>query len=90
MQEAREEKYRTLAEKVIRHQAPFDEGFFNMIIENGHVFIDWKSRLEIMMKDQYQKTKMCDFALAKEEFFSERVALAFPRGSPWIEKFNVQ
>ena len=55
-----------------------------------HVYIEWKSKLEMMMKEQYNITRQCDYALGREEFFHERVALAFPKDSPWIEHFNVE
>merc|ERR1711941_173558 len=34
------------------------------------------------------KTKKCEYAIGIEEFYTERVALAFPIGNPWIEKFD--
>merc|ERR1711962_990645 len=33
-------------------------------------------------------TRTCDYSLAKENFFYERVAMAFPQDSPWIKFFD--
>lgn len=55
-----------------------------------HVYIEFKSKLEMMMKEQYNITRQCDYALGSEEFFFERVALAFPKDSSWIEHFNIE
>ena len=40
------------------------------------------------MKEQHNQTGLCDYSLAPEEFFTERIALAFPRNMQWIDKFN--
>ena len=77
-----------------------------MIKNSEHAYIEWKSKLELVMKEQYNITKQCDYAfgecllvkkkksafvnlvsilmltnlsLAREDFFFERVALAFPK-----------
>ena len=51
-------------------------------------YIEWKSKLEQILYEQYNITGSCDYAFAKEEFFFERVAMAFPPDSPWIQPFN--
>merc|ERR1712106_1102201 len=58
------------------------------IKQDDHVYIGWKSKLEVLVKEQYNITGLCDFAFGKEEFFFERVAMAFPRDSPWIPYFD--
>ena len=40
------------------------------------------------MKTEYGKLKKCEFVIGIEEFYTERIALAFPIGNPWIERFN--
>ena len=55
------------------------------------------------MREQYDITGLCDFAFGRiglyfirtfkmfsgqEEFFIERVAMAFPKDSPWINHFD--
>ena len=40
------------------------------------------------MKEDYLASKVCSYSLAVEEFFMERVSLAFPRSNPWISKFD--
>ena len=53
-----------------------------------HVYLDWVTDLVMLSEDQYQATKSCDYEISKDNFFFEHVALAFPKDSPWIQKFN--
>ena len=56
--------------------------------EEPHALIGWKTALEMIMKEDYLASKVCSYSLAVEEFFMERVSLAFPRSNPWISKFD--
>ncbi len=68
--------------------------FFPQIIDKDHTLIDWKTVLQLEMKNEYQKRKeeevedKCDYEIGIEEFFMERVALAFTMNNPWIHEFN--
>jgi hypothetical protein len=101
---AQEEKFRHIAEQAVQHNeadtAP-SGAIYHMIRNSDHAYIEWKSKLELLMKEQYHMTKKCDYAFgesngynrssltksltlrspAKEDFFFERVALAFPQAS---------
>ncbi len=61
---------------------------FTSIKEDDHAIIEWKTTLDLLMKEEYQKSKKCEYSLGIEEFFTERVALGFPIGNPWISKFD--
>ena len=81
--------------KELREKANFvpargvNESLFASIIEEGdHSYIDWESKLDLMMKEQHLKTGKCDLAVAKEPIFVDRTALAFQKGFPWIPHFN--
>lgn len=89
LKDADDEKFQELEESAIKH-SEVDETLFAMIKQKDHVYVEWKSRLELIMKQQYNMTKTCDYALGREEFYFERVAMAFPNDSPWINHFNAQ
>ena len=61
---------------------------YERIKNDDHVFIDWLSYLQQLGWQQYQKTRSCDYTYSKHNLFFEHVALAFPKDSPWISKFN--
>ena len=63
---------------------------FDKILNDNHVFIEWLSHLEMLSYQQYRRTKTCDYAFSKENFFYEHVAMAFPTESPWRAKFNAE
>lgn len=91
LEEAEDEKYQILEDLSVKHTAidsKPDGSLFAKIKEEDHVYIEWKSKLEVIVKEQYNITGQCDFAFGKEEFFFERVAMAFPKDSPWIPYFD--
>jgi len=91
LEEAEDEKYQILEDLSTKHidsDSNPDGPLFPMIKQDDHVYIGWKSKLEVLVKEQYNITGLCDFAFGKEEFFFERVAMAFPRDSPWIPYFD--
>jgi len=85
------EKFQILNEQAVLHTepdiAPTGE-VYEMIKEDDHVYIDWKSHLEVLSAKQYAVSRECDYAFGKEEFFNEQVAMAFPKDSPWIKDFD--
>ncbi|CAH0552900.1 unnamed protein product [Brassicogethes aeneus] len=59
------------------------------LIENGkHVFLDWKIRLQYIMKQQHLETDRCDLALGLEEFIDEQIALIVAQDSPYLNIIN--
>lgn len=59
-----------------------------MIIEEDHAYVEWHDNLDLIMKEQHKLTGKCDFKLASEKFLTQRLAFAFPKNNPWIQKFN--
>jgi len=91
LEEAEDEKFQILEDLSVKHDAVEskpDGSLFSRIKEEDHVYIEWKSKLEVIIKEQYNITGLCDYAFGKEEFFFERVAMAFPKDSPWIPYFD--
>ena len=39
-----------------------------MIKNSEHAYIEWKSKLELVMKEQYNITKQCDYAFGVFRF----------------------
>ncbi len=93
---ATEPKYQELYEKAERHDPKegISEDLKDRIINHDHALIDWKTALQLAMKVDYRERKAedaedkCDYAVGIDEFFMERVALAFTQGNPWVDKFN--
>jgi len=89
--EAEDAKYQKLEDLSVKHKEVDTRpggDLFPMIKEDDHVYIEWKSKLELIMKEQYNITGICDYAFGREDFFFERVAMAFPKDSPWIKHFD--
>ena len=68
--------------------SPVTQSVLGSIRDDDHILVDWKPTLDLLMKSEYAKTKKCEYTLGIGEFWTERVAMAFPRENPWIEKFN--
>ena len=89
LKEARGNKFEDIYKMSMFHGGPApSQDVLDSIREDKHVLIDWKPTLDLLMKTEYGKTKKCEYAIGIEEFYTERVALAFPIGNPWIEKFD--
>jgi len=82
-------KYRSLYEGAIFHDKA-DDGLVEMIRTQKHVYIEWKTNLQFLMKKDLQTANSCDFSLGKEEFFMQDVALAFPKDSSLLERVNLE
>lgn len=87
-QEASEPKFKELLGKARKHNDIHSQEIKDDIINEEHSLIEWKTTLDILMKEDYKTTGKCHFALGMDEFFMERVALAFPINNPWIEQIN--
>ncbi len=54
--------YRELYEGAILHDTA-DDVLLDMIRNQQHVYIEWKTNLQWLMKQDFMKTNSCDFSL---------------------------
>ncbi len=87
---AEEAKYEELLAYTKLHDNVDQEEIYRTVREEDHVFIEWRSFLDLKMKREHKMTNRCDYSLAPEDFFVERVALAFNKDMQWIGRFNQQ
>ena len=64
------------------------DNLYHKIIEEDYALVEWNDNLDLIMKAQHKITGKCDFQLSTEKFLTQRLAFAFPKDNPWIEKFN--
>lgn len=86
MQSTREPNYMALYQGMVDHEQT--EEMINKIEKGKHVFIDWKMRLQYIMKNRYMMTDRCDFALGQEDIFDEQLALAMAQNTPYLTTIN--
>lgn len=55
-------KLRGIYEGAILHDVA-DDRLLNMIRDKQHVYIEWKTNLQWLMKQDFLKTNSCDFSL---------------------------
>lgn len=55
-----------------------------------HVYIDWKSNLQRIMRREFLATDACDFALGAEEFVDEQLGLVVAADSPYLGLIDAQ
>ncbi|XP_022115142.2 ionotropic receptor 93a [Pieris rapae] len=60
----------------------------NRVRKERHVMVDWKLRLNYIMRADTVATDSCDFVLGFEEFMEERIALIVPSASPYLPVIN--
>ncbi|CAG4929672.1 unnamed protein product [Colias eurytheme] len=60
----------------------------NRVRKERHVMIDWRLRLNYLMRADTLATDSCDFVLSSEEFMEERVAMIVPADSPYLPVIN--
>ncbi|XP_054283701.1 uncharacterized protein LOC129000742 [Macrosteles quadrilineatus] len=53
-----------------------------------HAYIQSKTRLLYLMKNQFLTTNTCDFSLGNEEFMQEKLGMVMSRDNPYLELFN--
>ncbi|CAG0900474.1 unnamed protein product, partial [Darwinula stevensoni] len=80
---ATEPLYKGLGEKVIVHQPGTEAKVLDLIRNNNHIYIAWKTNLLFLMKDGFKATNTCDFSLGSQDFFEERVAMPINRANPY-------
>lgn len=52
-----------------------NEDVVDQVRKGKHVYIDWRSNLQYIMRREYLKTETCDFALSTDEFMEEQIAM---------------
>lgn len=67
-------KYRQLYEGAILHDRA-DETLLDMIRTQNHVYIEWKTNLQWLMKQDFIKTNSCDFSLGTKIVISSRSSI---------------
>lgn len=65
-----------------------NEDMINQIEKGKHVFIDWKMRLQYIMKKRYMLTDRCDFAIGSDDFYNEKIGLAVAPNTPYLTTIN--
>lgn len=53
-----------------------------------HIYIDWKSNLQYIMKKEFLVNDRCDFSLGIDDFIDERIAVVMPENSPYLNLIN--
>ena len=90
IQDSDQEIFQEILKYTKYHESQEDVEIYEDIKENDHVLIEWKSFLDLKLKKEYQLTGICDYSLAPEDFFMERVALAFAKDMQWLDQFNTE
>lgn len=75
IKETDSKKYQKLFSKSVFHLDE-NEQIINDVRKGKHVYIDWRSNLQYIMRREYLKTDTCDFALSVEEFMEEQIAVS--------------
>ncbi|XP_024083704.1 ionotropic receptor 93a isoform X2 [Cimex lectularius] len=55
-----------------------------------HIYIARKSVLLFIMKQEFLRTNRCDFSIGEEQFLPEKLAIALPTNSPYLNIINKQ
>ncbi|XP_063599998.1 ionotropic receptor 93a-like [Penaeus indicus] len=82
------EKFADIGALAEVHEAKSSQALYDRVRSSPHAFLEWKTNLLFIMKDEFKATDSCDFSLGKEEFYHENVAMGVPRDSPFIGRFN--
>lgn len=90
LKESTQEKYLELLEFSKLYDNVDNDEIYQAVRTDEHVFIEWRSFLDLKMKREHKVSGRCDYSLAPENFFIERVALAFGKDMQWIDRFNQQ
>jgi len=64
------------------------EELLEKIVVDDHAYIDWESKLDLLMKREHSETGECDFALAKQPVLIDTTAIALQKNSPWTQRFS--
>ncbi|CAG9765217.1 unnamed protein product [Ceutorhynchus assimilis] len=58
------------------------------IKKGKHVYIDWKIKLQYLIKQQFLENEACSFALGMDEFADEKISLIVAPDTPYLQKIN--
>ncbi|KAF0314387.1 Ionotropic receptor 93a [Amphibalanus amphitrite] len=86
--ESTEPKFRKIFEGAKIHKEDTDGDILSMVRYEQHIYIEWKTNLLFLMKEEFRRTDRCFYSLGKENFFEEYVAMVVPPDSPYLNKFN--
>ncbi|CAH1154998.1 unnamed protein product [Phaedon cochleariae] len=82
------QRYQMVYEKRSRKLETSIDNLIGSVEQGKHVFIDWKMKLQFIMKKRFLETGRCEFALGTEDFFEEELSLILPQGSPYLPRIN--
>nr|QBB73018.1 ionotropic receptor [Protaetia brevitarsis] len=82
-----EPKYQALYHGSLQNVGNMDKMLTN--IELGkHVHIDWKLRLQYIMKRRFSLKGTCSLSLGTQDFFDERLGLVVSPDNPYLKRIN--
>ncbi|KAL6263497.1 hypothetical protein P5V15_006288 [Pogonomyrmex californicus] len=90
LKNAEEEKYHTLLEKAIIHNATQEAEVIKKVKAGKHALIDWRSTLRFLMRNDMLTTDECAFALSTDEFMDEPIAMIISENSPYLKIINAE
>lgn len=70
------------------HNPTESEKILELITNQKHVLIDWRSSLMFLMKSDFAATGKCNFHLGLEKFISEDLAMMVSDDSPYLRMIN--
>ncbi|XP_044760958.1 ionotropic receptor 93a [Coccinella septempunctata] len=79
-------KYKLLYNMRVKNQTR--EKILIEVAAGKQVFIDWKLHLQYLMRREYIKSNKCEYALATEEVFNERIGLILSKKNPYLYRIN--
>lgn len=80
-------KYKRLYEAATFYERETPD-IIERVRRNRHVYIDWKSNLQFIMKREFLETDSCDFSLGSEDFLDEQIGLVLSPHSPYLGLVN--
>ncbi|XP_077271963.1 LOW QUALITY PROTEIN: ionotropic receptor 93a [Temnothorax americanus] len=90
LKNAEEEKYHTLLERSVIHNATQEAEMIEQVKAGKHVLIDWRSTLRFAMRNDLLLTAGCAFSLSTDEFMDEPIAMIIAKDSPYIKIINAE
>ncbi|XP_037067958.1 ionotropic receptor 93a-like [Pollicipes pollicipes] len=83
-----EPKFRKIYDGAKIHNGDTDKDILAMVRYENHIYIEWKTNLLFLMKEEFRRNDRCYYSLAKENFFEEFVGMVLPPKSPYRKKIN--
>ncbi|XP_065204300.1 ionotropic receptor 93a-like [Planococcus citri] len=82
-----EPKLKQLYQKAELHRG-VSAGLMDRVRSGKYVYIHRKTNLLFLLKREFQRTNSCDFALGKNEFLEERLAMITALHNPYLKLIN--